>query len=53
MSKQHVTMTVNGDPVEVLCRADQTLLDCLRDEMGLTGTKKGAQLVIVEPAASL
>ena len=41
MSKQHVTMTVNGDPVEVLCRADQTLLDCLRDEMGLTGTKEG------------
>ena len=34
-------MTVNGDPVEVLCRADQTLLDCLRDEMGLTGTKEG------------
>ena len=41
MSKQHVTMTVNGDPVEVLCRTDQTLLDCLRDEMGLTGTKEG------------
>ena len=41
MSKQHVTMTVNGDTVEVLCRADQTLLDCLRDEMGLTGTKEG------------
>jgi carbon-monoxide dehydrogenase small subunit len=41
MSKQHVKMTVNGDPVEMLCRADQTLLDCLRDEMGLTGTKEG------------
>lgn len=41
MSKQHVTMIVNEDPVEVLCRADQTLLDCLRDEMGLTGTKEG------------
>ncbi len=41
MSKQHVTMTVNGDPIEVLCQADQTLLDCLRDEMGLTGTKEG------------
>ena len=25
----------------MLCRADQTLLDCLRDEMGLTGTKEG------------
>ena len=41
MSKQHVTMIVNEDPVEVLCRADQTLLDCLRDEIGLTGTKEG------------
>mgnify|MGYP001461566744 FL=1 len=41
MSKQHVTMTVNGDPIELLCQTDQTLLDCLRDEMGLTGTKEG------------
>ncbi len=41
MSKQHVTMEVNGDPIEFLCRTDQTLLDCLRDEIGLTGTKEG------------
>lgn len=41
MSKHHVTMTVNGDPVEFLCSTEQTLLDCLRDELGLTGSKEG------------
>jgi carbon-monoxide dehydrogenase small subunit len=32
---------VNGDPVEALCETDQTLLDVLRDELDLTGTKEG------------
>jgi len=41
MTKHHVTLRVNGDPVEILCSAEQTLLDCLRDELGLTGTKEG------------
>ncbi|MEZ5908969.1 MAG: (2Fe-2S)-binding protein [Hyphomicrobiaceae bacterium] len=41
MSKYHITTTVNGDPVEFLCEADQTLLDVLRDELGLTGSKEG------------
>ncbi len=41
MSKHHVTATVNGDTVEFLCETDQTLLDCLRDELGLTGSKEG------------
>ena len=41
MSKQHVSTTVNGDAVEFLCETRQTLLDVLRDELGMTGTKEG------------
>ena len=41
MSKTHVTTTVNGDPVEFLADPGTTLLDALRDEMGLTGSKEG------------
>jgi carbon-monoxide dehydrogenase small subunit len=32
---------VNGDPVEFLCETEDTLLDALRDQLGLTGTKEG------------
>lgn len=41
MSKLHVETSVNGEPREFLCEADQSLLDVLRDELGLTGTKEG------------
>jgi len=41
MAKHHVTTTVNGDPVEYLCESEQTLLDCLRDELDLIGAKEG------------
>jgi len=41
MAKVHVTTTVNGDEVEFLCDAEQTLLDVLRDELQLTGSKEG------------
>ena len=41
MTKNHVNATVNGDRVEFLCETDQTLLDVLRDELRLTGTKEG------------
>ena len=41
MSRNHVSTTVNGDPVEFLCETSQTLLDALRDELRLTGTKEG------------
>ncbi|MFN3231012.1 MAG: (2Fe-2S)-binding protein [Alphaproteobacteria bacterium] len=41
MAKQHVTTTINGDPVEFLCEPDQTVLDVLRDVLGLTGSKEG------------
>ena len=39
--KYHITTTVNGDEYEYLCEAQQTLLDVLRDELTLTGTKEG------------
>ncbi len=41
MAKHHVTTTINGDDTEFLCETEQTLLDCLRDELGLTGSKEG------------
>ena len=41
MSKHHVTTTINGEPMEFLCEAQQTLLDVLRDELHLTGSKEG------------
>lgn len=41
MAKCHVTTTINGDPVEFLCTTEQTLLDVLRDELQLTGSKEG------------
>jgi carbon-monoxide dehydrogenase small subunit len=39
--KHHIAFSVNGDPVEALCDADQTLLDVLRDELEMIGTKEG------------
>ena len=41
MGKQHVSTTVNGDRVEFLCETQQSLLEVLRDELNLTGTKEG------------
>jgi carbon-monoxide dehydrogenase small subunit len=41
MDQLHVHTTVNGEPAEFLCRGDETLLDALRDRLGLTGTKEG------------
>ena len=41
MAKTHVSTTINGDDVEFLCDSEQTLLDVLRDELGLTGSKEG------------
>jgi carbon-monoxide dehydrogenase small subunit len=41
MKKTHVTTTVNGDSVDFLCEPTQTLLDVLRDELQMTGTKEG------------
>ena len=41
MARQHVTTEVNGEPRDFLCDAQETLLDVLRDELHLTGTKEG------------
>ena len=41
MSKIHVTTSINGDPVEYLCEPHETLLDVLRNRVGLTGAKEG------------
>jgi len=41
MAKHHVTTTINGEEAEYLCEPQETLLDVLRDEVGLTGTKEG------------
>ena len=41
MPKIHVTTTINGDVTEYLCEPEQTLLDVLRDELNMTGSKEG------------
>ena len=41
MSQLQVSTSVNGDPVEFLCEPDESLMDVLRDRLGLTGTKEG------------
>lgn len=41
MAGVHVSTTVNGDAVEYVCPASETLLDSLRDRVGLTGVKEG------------
>ena len=37
----HVRTTINGQPQEFLCEPRQSLLECLRDTLGLTGAKEG------------
>jgi len=37
----HVQTTINGEEVNFLCEPRQSLLECLRDVLGLTGTKEG------------
>lgn len=41
MSSIAVSTTINGDDVEYLCQADETLLDVLRNRLGLMGAKEG------------
>ncbi len=40
-AKVHVNATINGEPAEFLCEPRQSLLECLRDILNLTGTKEG------------
>jgi carbon-monoxide dehydrogenase small subunit len=39
--KSHISTTINGDSVEFLCEPSQTLLQVLRNDLGMTGTKEG------------
>jgi aerobic-type carbon monoxide dehydrogenase small subunit (CoxS/CutS family) len=42
--KAHITLQVNGEPVEVAFLPHKTLLEVLREDLGLTGTKHGCEL---------
>ena len=39
--KRHITLVVNGETRELLVEPRRTLLDALRYDLGLTGTKEG------------
>lgn len=41
MNKKLIMLTVNGDTHELAVAPNQTLLDVLRNELGMTGTKRG------------
>ena len=41
MARLQVETVINGENKEFLCDANQSMLDVLRDELGLTGTKEG------------
>ena len=41
MKNTHIATKVNGDGVEFTCEPDETLLEVLRNRLGLTGTKEG------------
>ncbi len=40
-TKIHLSTTINGETVEFLCEARQSLSEVLRETLGLTGTKEG------------
>ncbi len=41
ISRVRVAATINGRQMEFLCEPQQSLLECLRDILGLTGSKEG------------
>jgi aerobic carbon-monoxide dehydrogenase small subunit len=41
VAKVPVNTTINGEPAEFLCEPRQSLLECLREVIGLTGAKEG------------
>ncbi|MBI4464234.1 MAG: (2Fe-2S)-binding protein, partial [Acidobacteria bacterium] len=42
--KAHIPLRVNGELVEVAFAPHKTLLEVLREDLGLTGTKHGCEL---------
>ena len=41
MARSHIQTTLNGNATDFLCEPRQSLLEVLRDELGLTGAKEG------------
>src|SRR5205809_4471151 len=44
LEKAHISLRVNGEPVEVAFAPHKTLLEVLREDLQLTGTKHGCEL---------
>jgi aerobic-type carbon monoxide dehydrogenase small subunit (CoxS/CutS family) len=42
--KAHIRLTVNGEAIEVAFASQKTLMEVLREDLGLTGTKHGCEL---------
>ena len=42
--KAHISFTLNGEPAEVAFAPHKTLLEVVREDLGLTGTKHGCEL---------
>ena len=42
--KSHISFTLNGESAEVAFAPHKTLLEVLREDLGLTGTKHGCEL---------
>jgi aerobic-type carbon monoxide dehydrogenase small subunit (CoxS/CutS family) len=42
--KAHIRLTVNGEPIEVAFASHKTLMEVLREDLELTGTKHGCEL---------
>jgi len=40
-NKTHVTTTINGEEIEFLCEPRQSLLEVLRETLGVMGSKEG------------
>jgi len=43
MAKRQITLSVNGEEHELLVEPRRLLLDALREDLGLTGTKRGCE----------
>jgi carbon-monoxide dehydrogenase small subunit len=39
--RSYVSATINGEKIDFLCEPRQSLLEVLRDELGMTGSKEG------------
>jgi carbon-monoxide dehydrogenase small subunit len=44
ISHAHIALELNGEPIEVAFAPHKTLLEVLREDLGLTGTKHGCEL---------